>query len=84
MNFWRCATLCHDIIIFNYDGKDQYSGSSQDELVLLEAGKETGFSKLIARDSDYMTIRLKSGSETYKILKIIKFDSDRKMMTVIA
>lgn len=81
--FWRCASLCHDIIIFKYDGKDHYSGSSQDEVVLLDAGRYTGFSKLSARDSDYMTIEMESGSETYKIVKVIEFDSDRKMMTVI-
>ena len=59
--FWRCATLCHDIIIFKYNDKDHFSGSSQDEVVLIEAAKETGFSTLIARDMDSMTIQLSHG-----------------------
>ena len=51
--------------------------------MVLEAGRTTGFSRLTARDSDYISIMLEHGSENYKILKVIKFDSDRKMMTVV-
>lgn len=57
-NFWRCVSLCHDIIVFNYEGLDHYSGSSQDEVVLLDEGKESGYAKLISRDSDSMCIEV--------------------------
>jgi magnesium-transporting ATPase (P-type) len=82
-NFWRCATLCHDIIIFKYNNIDHYSGKSQDEVVILEAGRETGLSTLVGRNSDQMMIKLNDKVETYTIIKVIEFDSDRKMMTVI-
>jgi hypothetical protein len=60
-DFWRCATICHDIIIFKYNDKDHYSGSSQDEVVLIEAAKTTGFATFTARDMETLTIRLENG-----------------------
>jgi hypothetical protein len=56
-NFWRCSTICHDVIIFKYDNKNHYSGSSQDEIVILEAGKSSKICMLTDRDSDSMTIK---------------------------
>lgn len=82
-DFWRCVTLCHDIIIFKYNDKDHFSGSSQDEIVMIEAAKQTGFSTFLARDSDGMTIQVSHGQETYRIIKIFAFTSARKMMTIV-
>jgi hypothetical protein len=64
-DFWRCVTICHDVIIFKYDGKDHYSGRSQDEIVLLEAGKSSGLAVLTERDSDGVTTRLNNVDEKY-------------------
>jgi magnesium-transporting ATPase (P-type) len=84
-NFWRCSNICHDVIILDYDEKEQYSGSSQDEVVILEAGKSSEICMLTNRDSDSMTIKFSNNlTEKFTILKVIQFDSDRKMMTVVA
>ena len=73
------------MIIFKYDDKDHYSGSSQDEIVILEAGRSSKICMLTDRDSDSMTIKFSNDLiEKFTILKVIQFDSDRKMMTVVA
>jgi magnesium-transporting ATPase (P-type) len=54
LDFWRCVCLCNDAIVFQYDGASHYSGSSQDEIVLLEAGRDSEFCWLRLRDSDYL------------------------------
>ena len=52
-------------------------------MVILEAGKESTLAYLMHRDSDHMTIKLEDNTEKYQILKVIEFDSDRKMMTLV-
>ena len=82
-NFWRCVTICHDVIIFHYDGVSHYSGKSQDELVLMEAGRDIGHATMLNRDSDSIDLVINGVSEKFQIVKVIEFDSDRKMMTVV-
>lgn len=83
-DFWRCASVCHDVIVFKYDNKDHFSGRSQDEIVILEAGRTSSFCTLIGKDSDSVSIKMgEDNLEKYTILKVIEFDSDRKMMTVV-
>lgn len=50
---------------------------------MIEAAKATGYSLFTARDMESLTIKLEHGQEVYKILKVVEFDSDRKMMTVV-
>ena len=49
----------------------------------MEAGRTTGFSTLMNRNSDQMKIKINDKIEAYTIIKVIEFDSDRKMMTII-
>ncbi len=51
---------------------------------MLEAGKHSDLAVLTERDSDSVTIKINDAFEKYRVLKVIEFDSDRKMMTVIA
>lgn len=88
VNFWRCITLCHDTLIFDYEGKCHFSGASQDEINLLEAGRDSGIANFILRDSESISIDLltTSGSiktEVYKIVKMFEFTSERKMMSAV-
>ena len=50
---------------------------------MLETGRDTQFSKLVARDSDSMTIQMEKELLSYEIIKVIEFTSDRKMMTIV-
>lgn len=87
-NFWRCLTLCHETLIFQIEGKICFSGSSQDEINLLEVARDSGISNLIQRGQDSITIDIQTTSdkpkvEVYQVLKIFEFNSDRKMMSVV-
>jgi len=63
-NFWRCLGLCHEVMIFQFDGKKHFSGASSDELVFLEAGKTSTVMTMIDRDSEQIILELnkKGGS----------------------
>lgn len=59
-NFFKCIALNHDVItITNPKGEKVYSGSSQDELVLLEMAKKTKYSSF--REKDTATISVQEG-----------------------
>lgn len=51
MDFWRCVCLCHDVLIIKQEGKQIYSGASQDEINLLNAAKDSGLARYEGRDS---------------------------------
>lgn len=59
------------------------SGSSQDELCLIEMAEKKGLAKLVARDATTMTIEVLGETEKYDVVKVFEFSSERKMMSVI-
>jgi phospholipid-translocating ATPase len=77
--------ICHDVLLINLPGNasPQLSGASQDEIQLLHAGQESGFAKLVNKDSDTIAFELNGKREEYQLLKVLEFSSDRKMMSVI-
>jgi len=80
--FFRTLALCHDLtIITNSAGKSFPSGPSQDELCLIEMGREAGLVEFIGRDSSHLTIKVMGKIEIYKNIKFYEFTSERKMMT---
>ena len=83
--FFRCLVLCHDVIPMKVKGKTVMSGTSQDELVVIEVAGLSKYFSLIARDSESITLRDNQDNslEVVKLLKTFEFSSDRKMMTVI-
>jgi len=74
----RCILICHDVLRI----KGKLSGSSQDELVLMEMAEKDCEARFLQRDSDSITISLRGEIETYEICKIQEFTSDRKMMSI--
>jgi magnesium-transporting ATPase (P-type) len=74
----RCILVCHDVL--RIDGK--LSGSSQDELVLMEMAEDYYGAKFLNRDADSITIEINGVAEIYKIIKVHEFTSDRKMMSL--
>jgi len=74
--------LCNEVITVEKRGEIEYHGSSSDELTLVSAAREVGY-ELIHRGQSDVEVRIAGKRETYKHLKTIEFDSDRKRMTVV-
>lgn len=66
-------------------GKSVMSGTSQDELIVIDIASNSKFYSLSARNNEAITlINNETGkSKDVKILRTFEFTSDRKMMTVI-
>jgi magnesium-transporting ATPase (P-type) len=54
---FKCFCICHDVIPMIIEGKSVLSGSSQDELVLLEMAKVCNFYSLEKRDNEEITLK---------------------------
>jgi magnesium-transporting ATPase (P-type) len=59
-----------------------YDGPSIDEMALVRAAKKNGF-KLLSKTLESVDIEVLGVKETFQILAIIEFNSDRKRMTTI-
>ena len=70
--------MCHDVHRIN--GKLQ--GSSQDELVMMDMIYKQYNSSFISCDTSSIKISIRGNEETYEIIDVYKFSSDRKMMSV--
>ena len=69
--------------MINLKGVKSFSGSSQDELVLLNVSQTSGICSFEDRGSTSLTIKTNGDMETYKIIKVNDFTSERKMMSVV-
>ncbi|KAJ0118727.1 hypothetical protein J7T55_012981 [Diaporthe amygdali] len=78
--------LCHTCLPELKNGEIEYQASSPDELALVQAAQQLGFT-VVQRSSQQITLRVSSGgSETmrvYEILDVIEFSSKRKRMSVV-
>ena len=87
-DFFRCINLCHDCISLKSDSKGKeeelvYNGPSVDEVCLLDMSRDTGISHFITRDSDNIKIVLNGVEESYAIIKMFPFTSERKAMSMV-
>ncbi|KAI1421894.1 phospholipid-translocating P-type ATPase [Xylaria sp. FL1777] len=86
--FLLCIALCHTCLPeISESGKILFQAASPDEVALLQAAQEMGYLlvdrpaqsiKLIVPDSSGEPI-----TETYSVLKVIEFSSNRKRMSII-
>lgn len=78
--------LCHTCLPEVRDGEIEYQASSPDELALVRAAQELGYT-VIQRTSQHITVRVCNGdsesTRIYEILDIIEFSSKRKRMSII-
>lgn len=78
--------LCHTCLPELREGEIEYQSSSPDELALVQAAQQLGYT-VVQRSSQQITLRVfNSGSETtrvYEILDVIEFSSKRKRMSVV-
>ncbi|KAF3804416.1 putative phospholipid-transporting ATPase DNF3 [Colletotrichum gloeosporioides] len=86
--FLLCIALCHTCLPETSDnGEIEYQAASPDELALVEAARDLGY---IVIDRPAQSIHLQlpdaNGSivkETYQVLDVIEFSSQRKRMSII-
>lgn len=83
LDLLRCMLLCHTVLPEKRStGKLKYSGSSPDEVSILEGLLEMKCC-VEERTMSSMTINLNGRIEKYKIIDFIDFSSSRKRMSVI-
>lgn len=84
LTFFRTMCLCHDLtMITNSAGVEHPSGTSQDELCLIDMAKRSGLAEFLGRDSSHLWIKVMGKVEKYRNIKFYDFTSERKMMTRI-
>ena len=82
-DFLRLLAVCHTVIPERGKGQEiAYQASSPDEAALVKAAKYLGV-EFISRTPNEVTIRCLGSDETYQVLDIIEFSSDRKRQSVI-
>lgn len=78
--------LCHTCLPEFREGGIEYQSSSPDELALVQAAQQLGYT-VVQRSSQQITLKVSSGgSETtriYEILDVIEFSSKRKRMSTV-
>ena len=82
----QCISVCQDCICLVDDGKLKYSGSSVDEVCLLELTRDLKYmGYLSGRSQESIIMTTSDSGETTKfdILKVFPFTSDRKAMSIV-
>ncbi|KAL1870202.1 drs2 neo1 protein [Diaporthe australafricana] len=78
--------LCHSCLPEFKDGEIEYQASSPDELALVQAAQQLGYT-VVQRSSQQITLRVSSGgtetTRVYGILDVIEFSSKRKRMSIV-
>lgn len=78
--------LCHTCLPEFREGGIEYQASSPDELALVEAAQQLGYT-VVQRSSQQITLRVSSGgtetTRVYEILDVIEFSSKRKRMSIV-
>ncbi|CAI4217136.1 unnamed protein product [Parascedosporium putredinis] len=80
--------LCHTCLPEIRDGVLEYQASSPDELALVRAAQELGYT-VVKRSPQHITLRLttddagSSELQTFEILDVIEFSSKRKRMSIV-
>eukprot|EP01136_Pigoraptor_vietnamica_P004618 Opistho-1_new@35139 len=81
--FFKLLALCHTVVAEKLpSGMLDYKAQSPDEAALVEAARNFGFT-FVTRSPTTVTIDVMGTHETYQLLTILEFNSDRKRMSVI-
>jgi len=88
MKYFIGMATCHNAQVQMTGGEPRYSGSSPDEVALLEAAHKVGVSFVSRRiapngGGHHMEVRSPRGLHDITVLAEIPFSSDRKRMTVV-
>ncbi|TRX89907.1 hypothetical protein FHL15_009179 [Xylaria flabelliformis] len=86
--FLLCIALCHTCLPErSEDGSIIFQAASPDEVALVQAAQDMGY-LLIDRPAQSIKLRITDQSgepvvETYEVLKVIEFSSNRKRMSIV-
>ncbi len=77
--------MCHSLIVHDNQqgGPSLYQGTSPDEVALLDAARQLGFT-FVRRSLTSIVLNMRGHTVTYDILNVMDFTSDRGRMSVIA
>ncbi|KAI1505726.1 hypothetical protein F5X99DRAFT_216411 [Biscogniauxia marginata] len=87
-HFLLCVALCHTCLPETKENGDiTFQAASPDELALVQAAQDLGY-LLIDRPAQSIKLRLQNSegeyvTETYEVLDVIEFSSQRKRMSII-
>jgi phospholipid-translocating ATPase len=98
VSFFKFLAVCHSVLIakdrknvdspspeFSQESPEtqlQYRAQSPDEAALVKAAKDVGIT-FVSRETDTITIDVFGQLETYQVLQVLEFNSDRKRMSVV-
>ncbi|CAN9504712.1 unnamed protein product [Ophioblennius macclurei] len=80
--FFKLLSLCHTVMVEHKDGDLVYQAASPDEGALVTAARNFGY-VFLSRTQDTITIREMEQENTYEMLALLDFNSDRKRMSII-
>ncbi|KAI8623897.1 phospholipid-translocating P-type ATPase [Xylariaceae sp. FL1651] len=86
--FLLCIALCHTCLPeTSEDGKITFQAASPDELALVQAARDLGY-LLMDRPAQSIMLKVNDQSgrpvtETYEVLEVIEFSSNRKRMSIV-
>jgi phospholipid-translocating P-type ATPase (flippase) len=85
VQFFELLALCHTVLPEQKSESLQslvYQAQSPDEGALVSAARNFGFA-FVSRTAESMTVNALGKRETYDLLNVLEFNSDRKRMSVI-
>uniref|UniRef100_A0AAR2KZJ3 Phospholipid-transporting ATPase n=1 Tax=Pygocentrus nattereri TaxID=42514 RepID=A0AAR2KZJ3_PYGNA len=82
MEFFKLLSLCHTVMVEQKDGELVYQAASPDEGALVTAARCFGF-VFLSRTQDSITVSEMGTENTYEMLALLDFNSDRKRMSII-
>ncbi|CAH2296591.1 phospholipid-transporting ATPase IC [Pelobates cultripes] len=80
--FFKLLALCHTVMVEKIDGELVYQAASPDEGALVTAARNFGF-VFLSRTQSTITISELGNEQTYDVLALLDFNSDRKRMSII-
>ena len=89
LNLFRCICLCHDVFIYEVNGKEELSGMSQDEIKLIQMCMDSKVIRIKEKTNETIILEVYSKKEgkyldeVYKILKTFEFSSERRQMSIL-
>ncbi|XP_001920510.4 phospholipid-transporting ATPase IC [Danio rerio] len=82
LEFFKLLSLCHTVMVEEKEGELVYQAASPDEGALVTAARNFGF-VFLSRTQDTITIQEMDKPQTYTMLALLDFNSDRKRMSII-
>ncbi|XP_051960985.1 phospholipid-transporting ATPase IC [Xyrauchen texanus] len=82
LEFFKLLSLCHTVMVEHKNDDLVYQAASPDEGALVTAARNFGF-VFLSRTQDTITISEMGKEETYEVLALLDFNSDRKRMSII-